>query len=105
MLRKHAALALRGFRGKATRLVLKRIEQMVLRVKGIEVKKALISVLAFIGEPQTTRPVLEKVLGEMRLDYDRQFVEGAIRALGGKSKGFSTSWLYWEDRDDPARKR
>ena len=104
MLRKHAALALRGFRGKATRLVLKRIEQMVLRVKGIEVKKALISVLAFIGEPQTTRPVLEKVLGEMRLDYDRQFVEGAIRALGGKSKGFSTSWLYWEDRNDPARK-
>ena len=85
-------------------MVLKRIEQLVLRVKGIEVKKALISVLAVIGKPKTTRPVLDKILGDMRLDYDRQFVEGAIRALEGKGKGLSTSWLYWEDNVDPARK-
>jgi hypothetical protein len=110
MVRKHAALALRSYAGDSAELVRRRLEQAVLQAKDKDVSRAIVYVLAHVGAPKTTVPVLKKVMGEAREDWAQAFVRGAIgRITGASDEDAETEfndagrWLFWEDRVDPAR--
>ena len=104
IVRKHAALALRGYAGAGAKLVLRRLEQAALRTKDRDVRGAIVYALAYVGNQKTTVRVMEKVLDETREGWARSFVESALKRLKGEKVRFSGSWLFWEDRDDLARK-
>lgn len=103
--RKYCALAMRGYEGKGASLVLKKLEQAALKVKDRNVRGAIVYTLAFIGNPRTTAPVLEKVLAKQRDDLGRIFVQVAIDKVKGGDGNFgpASRWLYRETRNDPAR--
>jgi hypothetical protein len=107
---KHAALALRGFEGAGAALVRTKLEQAALRAKDPDVRRGIVFALAFVGEAKTTVPVLEKVLAEEHEEWAQKFVRGAIGRVGGapaagEGDPFADTarWLFWEDRQDPAR--
>jgi hypothetical protein len=75
-----------------------------------EVRRAIVYALAFVGDAKTTVPVLEKVLAKEHEERVQAFVRAAIQRIGhvpgeGEDDPFaqSASWLFWEDREDPAR--
>ena len=110
MVCKHAALALKGFAGTGAPLVRKRLEQAALRTKDPEVRRGIVYTLAFVGDAKTTVPVLEKLLEDEHEDWAQKFVRAAISRVSGAEAGAegdalaaSASWLFWEDRQDPAR--
>lgn len=104
--RKHAVLALQAYTGESAKLVRRRLERLAANTKDADVRRAAVYVLASIGEARTTIRVLEKVLEEMKEDWERELVRNAIAKLNGEENtlGRATGWLFWEDRDDPARK-
>ena len=104
MVRKHAALALRSYAGEGAKLVLKKLELAALRTKDRDVQQAMVYALAYLGNEKTTVRVLEKILEKTREDWKQSFVRDAIKKLKGEKGHFSASWLFYEDRDDPARK-
>ncbi|MHC4161500.1 MAG: HEAT repeat domain-containing protein [Planctomycetota bacterium] len=110
MVCKHAALALRSYAGAGAELVRRRLERAVLHTKDKDVSRAIVYVLAYVGVPKTTVPVLRRVLDKAHEDWAQAFVRGAIRKIEGASDegahdkfGDSARWLFWEDREDPAR--
>jgi hypothetical protein len=107
---KHAALALRGYEGAGAPAVRKKAEQAAVAAKDPEVRRALVYVLAYVGDAKTTVPALEKVLEAENEQWGKAFVQGAIDRLkgpvpeGGEDKfGDSARWLFSDDREDPAR--
>ncbi len=110
MVCKHAALALCGFAGSGATLVRKKLELAAGRTKDPEVRRGIVYTLAFVGDAKTTVPVLEKLLEGEHEEWARNFVRAAISRVGGAAGGTegdlvaeSASWLFWEDRQDPAR--
>jgi HEAT repeat protein len=105
IVRKHAALALAGYaNGPGAKSILKRLEQTAARTKDRDVRSALAYTLAHIGNKKSTVRVLRKVLEDLKVDWERSFVEGAIAKLEGKEARFYAGWLFSDDRSDPARK-
>ena len=104
MVCKHAALALRHYEGTGSRIVRKKLEHLAMRVKDQDVRHAIAYALAYVGNQKTTVRVLEKMLEKTHEEWRQKFVQGAIRKLQGEEGPFSASWLFWDDRDDPARK-
>jgi len=107
---KHAALALRGFAGTGAPLVRKKLELAATRAKDPDVRRAIVYALAYVGDAKSTVPVLEKVLADEHEDWAQKFVRAAIGRVtgefsGGEGDPFADSarWLFWEDRQDPAR--
>lgn len=106
MIRKHAALALRAYSDeKAAALVVTKLEQLALKTKDQAVRGAIVFTLAFIGKRETTEPVLQKILEDTNDDRAKSFLRMALRILRKESGDFGRDawWLFWEDRDDPAR--
>ncbi|MHC4491260.1 MAG: HEAT repeat domain-containing protein [Planctomycetota bacterium] len=104
MVCKHAALALRHYEGAGS-LVRKKLEQLALRVKDQDVRLAVAYALAYVGEGKKTIRVLEKMLEKTHDEWRLKFIHGAIGRVRGEQGPFSARWLYYDDRDDPARKR
>lgn len=102
MVCKHAALALARY-AEAPSLVRKKLEQLALRVKDQDVRQAVACALAYVGDEKTV-PVLEKMLEKTHDEWRQKFIHSAIGRLQGEKTPFYTGGLYWEDRDDPARK-
>ncbi len=108
MVCKHAALALCGYAGEGAALVRKKLEQAALRTKDPEVRRGIVYALAFVGDAKTTVPVLEKLLEDEHEEWAQNFVRAAISRVGGAkveadAVSESARWLFWEDRQDPAR--
>jgi HEAT repeat protein len=103
MVCKHAALALRHYEG-AGALVRKKLEQLLMRVKDQDVRHAIAYALAYVGDGKTSVRVLEKLLEKTHEDWKQKFVQSAIAKLQGAKAPVYASWLFWDDRDDPARK-
>ena len=103
MVCKHAALALRHYEG-AGGLVRKKLEQLLMRVKDQDVRYAIAYALAYVGDGKTSVRILEKLLEKTHEDWKQKFVQSAIAKLHGAKAPVYASWLYWDDRDDPARK-
>ncbi|HEX5138522.1 MAG TPA: HEAT repeat domain-containing protein [Planctomycetota bacterium] len=105
---KHAALALRGFAGAGAPIVRKKLEQAAARAKDPDVRRAIVYALAFVGDAKTTVPVMEKVLADEHEEWAEKFVRAAIGRIngvagGGEGDPFEAGWLFWDDRQDPAR--
>ena len=103
IVRKHAALDLGNFAGAGAKLVSKRLGQLCAAEKDREVRNAIVGALAHVGDEKRTVRLLKKLLDETGDKWERSFMENAIKKLEGKEVRFSMSWLFWEDRDDPAR--
>jgi len=106
---KHAALALRNYAGEGSKLVAKRLERAVLSTKDADLRRAIVYALAYVGNSKTTVSVLNKLAEKSREKWEKDFVSAAISRLqapAGEEDKFAASgkWLYWEDREDPARK-
>ncbi|MCK6460938.1 MAG: HEAT repeat domain-containing protein [Planctomycetes bacterium] len=107
MVRKHAALSLQKYTGeKAAPLVRTKLEQAALKTKDRVVRGGIVFTLAYVGDPKTTEPVLRKILEDQHDDNGKNFVRTAMRILRGEAGDFGRGawWLFWEDRDDPARR-
>jgi hypothetical protein len=106
MIRKHAALSLRAYSGeKARALVGPKLEKAAPKAKDRGVRGAIVYTLAYVGNKETAEPVLQKILEETHDDNAKTFVREALRILRGEGGEFSrAAWfLFWEDREDPAR--
>jgi HEAT repeat protein len=106
MIRKHAALSLRAFSSDAaSALVRPKLEQLAARTKDATVRSGIVYTLAFIGKVETTEPILKEILEDQHDEYRKNFLRQALRLLRGESGDFGRSawFLFWEDRDDPAR--
>lgn len=111
IVRTGAAFGCVFFRGAAAPLVLKKLEGYALKLKDPVVRGAVVYALAYIGNEETTLPVLEKLRDEYKGSKNRQdewrltFVRSAIRMLKGEGGDFGRSawFLFRDDRDDPAR--
>ena len=108
-IRKHSALAMKAFTGDASKLVLKKLERAALKIKDPYVRGAVVYTIAYIGNKETTLPVLDELLERFkksRYDVGISFVRSARRVLKGDGEfpGRSLYFLYGEDRNDPARK-
>lgn len=103
--KKHCALALRHYEGAGAKFVVPKLEKAVLKLKDRTVRGAVVYTLAYIGNPRTTAPVLEKVLEKQRDDWGRRYVRTALSMVRGTGGDFgrSTWWLFAENREDPAR--
>jgi hypothetical protein len=107
MVRKHAALAMQAYSGeRSAPLVRTKLEQAALKTKDRVVRGAIVFTLAYVGDPKTTEPVLQKILEDQHDDNGKNFVRTAMRILRKESGDFGRAawWLFWEDRDDPARR-
>ena len=105
MVRKHSAIAIKAYSAtdKGRRLVKPKLESLVLREKDREVRGALVYALAYIGDAETTLPVLEKVLERATNDLAKGWVRDAIAVLKKRGDWRFGNWLWREDRNDPAR--
>jgi len=110
MVKKHAALALRGYAGEGAEVVRKKLERAAKSTKDPEVRRAMVYALAYVGSAKTTVPVLEKLLDDEHEEWGQKFIAGAIARLKGTAGtgegdpfAESARWLFWEDRQDPAR--
>jgi hypothetical protein len=110
MICRHAALALRSYAGAGAKLVCKKLEQLVFRIKDREIRHAIIYALAYVGDPKSTPKVLEKVLEKTHDDWAQSYVRGAMLELKREEQdeegkfARSARWLFKEDAQDPARK-
>lgn len=104
--RKHAVLALAGYAGEHAKLVRKPLERLASSTGSADVRRAAVFALAHVGDAGTTLGVLEKVLDEMKEDWECELARNAIARLRGEETALDRAivWLFWEDRDDPARK-
>lgn len=103
-LRKHAALALKGYEGPHAAVARKRVEQAATAEKDPDVRRAFAYVLAYVGDAKSV-PVLERILGAEDSEKGAAFVRGAIARLKAPAGGDdrfkdSAKWLL---ADDPAR--
>jgi HEAT repeat protein len=104
--KKHAAIACRAFEGEdASVLVLSKLEKLALKTKDRGVRVGIVYSLAYIGNLETTLPILVKVRDSINDGWRKAFVRSAISVLKGEGGDFGRSdrFVYWEDRDDPAR--
>jgi HEAT repeat protein len=103
--KKFCALAMRHYEGAGAKLVVPKLEKQALKLKDRTIRGAVVYTLAFIGNPRTTVPVLEKVLEKQRDDWGRNYVRTAISMVKGTGGDFGRSswWLFREHREDPAR--
>jgi HEAT repeats len=108
--RRHAAYALRAFAGDGADLVRRRLELAAPQAKDKEVRCAIAYALAFVGDPKTTPPVLEKLLEKESNPWTVEFLRAALGRVGvavpeGEEDRLATAatYLIREDRDDPAR--
>ncbi len=103
--RKHSAIALRAYEGPGAALVLKPLEQTVVKTKDPEIRGAIVYTLAYIGNSATTVPVLQEVMAKLNDDMSRAFLQTAINICKGRGGDFGRAawWLFAEDRNDPAR--
>jgi HEAT repeat protein len=102
--RKHAALALSEYAGKGEKLVRKRLERAAGKEEEPSVQCALVYALVKLGPKKSTVRIVRKVLDQQRQDWSRSFIESALQKLEGGKGRFSGSWLFMDDREDPARK-
>ncbi len=103
---KHAAIATRHFTStEGKKLVVPKLENALRSTKTPEVRGGIIYALAYVGNKETTVPILRDAAKKAREDYSKRFIRAAIAILEGKGGGFgrSTWWLFAEDRTDPAR--
>ena len=104
--RKHAALALQDYRtDDGKKLALRKLERAALSTKDRIVRGGIVYTLAHIGDVKTTMPVFRKILDKLHEPMSQTFLRLAMRQLRGEPTEFGRSarFLYWEDRDDPAR--
>ncbi len=106
---KHAGLALHHFAGEGSKLVLKRLERSLLKTKNEDVVRAIVYTLAFVGNTESTVKALHKLDEETAEEWNKRHIHAAIaklKATPEEQKKFAKygDWLYWEDREDPARK-
>lgn len=66
-------------------------------------RQAVAYALACVGDRKTVR-VLEKMLEKTHDEWRQKFIHSAIGRLQGEKTPLYTGGLYWEDRDDPARR-
>lgn len=106
LVRKYSAIAMRYFEGEAAKLVLPALEKEALEVKDRNVRSGVVYALAHIGNTATTIPVLEKLLEKQHDEYAAAYLRGAIAMVrtGSGDMGEALRWVFWEDREDPARK-
>ena len=107
MIRKHAALALKAYEGeKARPLVVTKLEQLAAKTKDRTVRAGIVYALAYVGNRETTEPVFRKILEDQHDEYGKAFLRDALKMLRKESGDFGRSayFLFWEDRDDPARR-
>ncbi len=104
-LRKHSVIAMRSYEGPGAKFVLKPLEQAALKVKDPDMRGALVYTLAYIGNSETTVPVLQEVMAKLNDDLSRAFVQTAINICKGRGGDFGRAawWIFAEDRNDPAR--
>jgi len=106
VVKKHAGLACRAFEGEeASKLVVPKLEKLAIKTKDDNVRGGIVYTLAYIGNTDTTLPVLEKVRDSINDRWRKSFVRSAISVLKGEGGDFGRSgrFLFWEDRSDPAR--
>lgn len=105
MIRKHAALALRWYSGEAaSALVRGKLEQLAGKTKDRSVRGGIVYALAYIGKRETTEPIFKEILEDQHDEYGKNFMREALRLLRGEGDFGRSAWfLFWEDRDDPAR--
>ena len=105
MVRKHAALALRYYTGeKPSAVVRKKLESLASKEKDRSIRGALVYTLTYVGDPETTLAVFEKILAKVNNDISKQYMRHAIKVLKKRESWGRWAWfLYTEDRDDPAR--
>jgi len=107
---KHAGLALAAFAGDGAELVRKKLEHAARDAKERDLQFAMVYALAYVGTPKTTVPVLEKILADERDQWAQAFLKAAIAKVQAGDAGAdddpfaqAAAFLFWEDRDDPAR--
>jgi len=114
LVRKHAGLACAHFKGEeASKLVLKRLEKLALKIKDDTVRSGVVYALAHIGNVETTLPVFQKLKDRFtknennwRDRWRATFMRAAIKMVKGEGGGFggrTGRFLFEEDRNDPAR--
>jgi hypothetical protein len=101
---KHAALALHHYAGAGAKLVRKKLEQLVTRTEDGDVRCAIAYALVAVGNAKSSVRALERALKDTKETWRTEFVWSAVQKLNGEKARFSGSWLYWEDKNDPARK-
>jgi hypothetical protein len=105
---KHAALALRSYEGEGAKLVVKRLEKAASSTKDADLRRAIVYALAYVGNAKSTVSVLNKLVEKSREKWEKTFLGSAIRKLQAEPEeedkfAESAKWLFWEDRQDPAR--
>jgi HEAT repeat protein len=106
MIRKHAALALRAYASeKAKALVGPKLEQAAQKTKDRNVRGGIVYTLAYVGKRETTEPIFKQLLEDAHDEYAKAFLREALKIVRGESGDFGrAAWfLFWEDREDPAR--
>lgn len=107
MIRKYAAVSLKAYSGeKAAPLVVTKLEQLAGKTKDPAVRGGIVYTLAYIGVRETTEPVFKKILEDQHEEYGKGFMRDALKMLRKESGDFGRSawFLFWEDREDPARR-
>ena len=103
---KHAGIATRHFTStEGKKLIAPKLEKALDSIKTPGVRGGIIYALAYVGNKETTVPLLRDLVKKAREDYSKRFIRAAVAILEGKGGGFgrSTYWLFEEDRSDPAR--
>jgi len=83
-----------------------KLEQLAAKTKDRTVRAGIVYALAYVGNRETTEPVFRKILEDQHDEYGKAFLRDALKMLRKESGDFGRSayFLFWEDRDDPARR-